>query len=107
MAGSRSLGALTIDLILNMGGFTAGWTKAERQAARSASNLNKTLRGISSTFKTVIGVIGAGALVGAIVKNTAEAEKAFALLENAVKASGGAAGFTANQLADMATELQK
>jgi len=98
---------LTIDLILNMGGFSAGWTKAERDAARGAANLNKTLRGIQNSFKAALGVIGAGALVASIVKNTAEAEKAFALLSNAVKTSGGAAGFTADQLADMATELQK
>ncbi|CAN7677064.1 hypothetical protein LJR039_005404 [Pseudorhodoferax sp. LjRoot39] len=42
---ARSLGSLTIDLIMKIGGFTQGATQAERQAARTARELSKRKKG--------------------------------------------------------------
>lgn len=52
---------------------------------------------------------GAYALVGGalFIKNTIEQEKAMAQLEARIKSTGGAAGFTAHELAAMAAGLQR
>lgn len=107
MAGNRSLGSLTVDLILKLGGWTNGWTKAEREAQTRSKNIQRSMTGLKNAITGAFAILGAGALVRGIVRATSEAEKSFALLSNAVEASGGAAGYSATQLSAMAEELQK
>src|SRR5690606_21573396 len=107
MAGTRSLGSLTLDLIARVGGFTSGLSQAEREAQRRVRGIQNTFRGLGRVIAGTFAAIGGAQLVSAIVRSTAEAEAAFANLRNAVEQNGGAVGRTTQQLADMAGELQK
>jgi len=104
---SRSLGTLTLDLVVKLGGLSSGMSQAERIAKDRTARLERTFRGLRNTIAGAFAAIGGTALIGSIIRNTAEAEKAFALLTNAVEQNGGAVGRTAQQLSDMAGELQK
>lgn len=106
MAGNRSLGRLTLDLVAKIGGFTQGLSQAERVAQDRARRIERTFRGLKTSVTGIFAAIGGAALVRSIIRNTNEAEEAFALLDNAVEQSGGAAGRTTQQLAGMASELQ-
>jgi hypothetical protein len=105
-------------LIVRMEAQTAKYDAALK---KSNAELNKFRKGTGSALtkmqkqfsmfgKAVLGFaavyVGARGL-GAIVRNTIEAEKSFAQLEAAVKSTGGVAGFSAPQLAEMASALQK
>lgn len=107
MAGTRSLGSLTLDLIARVGGFTRGLDQAEREAQRRVRGIQNTFRGLSRVVSGALAAIGGAAVVRAIVRSTSEAEAAFANLRNAVEQNGGAVGRTTDQLATMASELQK
>jgi hypothetical protein len=78
----------------------------QKQTNRSLSSIEKSVNSFGRTIKGVVVALGAGTLFRSIIKSTAEAEKAFAQLDAAVKSTGGVAGFTAPQLAKMATALQ-
>ena len=83
---TRSLGALTIDLIAKTQGFVQGWTQAERQADRAqkkiAADAKKNAKDsedawrasaekVGSAWTAVLGVIGGAVTVSAIT-NTAK-----------------------------------
>lgn len=104
---ARSLGTLTIDLIAKIAGFTSGMDKAEREAQKRAKAIKGAFAGIGRTIAAGLAGIGVGIGFKAVIDATIDAEKAFALLDNAVKQSGGAAGRTTGQLSDMAGELQR
>jgi hypothetical protein len=99
---SRNLGTLTVDLLLRMGGFKQGADKASREA----DALARRIRGTFSQLRGIVGAAFAGFSFAQIVQATAEAEAAFGQLKNAVETNGGAAGKTADQLADISGELQ-
>lgn len=107
MAGNRSLGRLTLDLVARIGGFTQGMSQAERVAQDRSRRIQRTFTNLQRSIAGVFAFIGAGALVRSIVRATAEAEEAMGLLRNAVEQNGGAAGRTTERLAEMATELQR
>src|SRR5690554_1277729 len=107
MAGTRSLGSLTLDLVARIGGFTSGLSQAEREAQRRVRGIQNTFRGLGRVVSGAFAAIGVAALVRSIVRATAEAEAAFGNLRNAVQQNGGAVGRTTEQLAGMAGELQK
>lgn len=58
MAGSRSLGTLTIDLIARIGGFTQGMDKASRDADKAAKEIEKRLLVIGTAANAVGTAIG-------------------------------------------------
>jgi hypothetical protein len=107
MAGNRSLGRLTLDLVARIGGFTQGMSQAERIAQDRSRRIQRTFSNLQRSVTGIFAAIGAGALVRSIVRATAEAEESLALLNNAVEQNGGAAGRTTQQLAAMASELQR
>jgi hypothetical protein len=78
----------------------------QKQTNRSLSSIEKSANSFGRTIKGVVVALGAGTLFRSIIRSTAEAEKAFAQLEAAVRSTGGVAGFTAPQLAKMASSLQ-
>jgi hypothetical protein len=64
----------------------------------------------AATALRAFGLVAAAGVALAIrktINETMEAQRTMALMENAVKATGGAAGRTVDQLDDMATALQK
>lgn len=100
---SRSLGSLTVDLLLKMGGFKKGADQATRE-------MDALTRKMKSGFRTLQGVITglvAGVGFGKIVQATIEAEQATAKLEQVLKSTGGVSGFTSKQLQAVAGQLQR
>lgn len=104
---TRSLGQLTLDLIARIGGFTQGLSQAEREAQRRARGIQNTFRGLSRVVAGTFAAIGGSALIGSIVRNTAQAEQELAQLSAALKSTGEAAGFSRDQLISMANEFAK
>lgn len=99
---TRALGTLTVDLLLRMGGFKQGMD----QAARESDAAVRRIRSSFNQLRNVVGTVLAGFSFAAVVRATAEAEKAFGQLKNAVETNGGAAGKTADELANIAGQLQ-
>ena len=99
---NRSLGTLTVDLLLRMGGFRQG---ADR-AARESDALARRVRGSFNQLRGIIGTVFAGFSIAKVIQATSEAEAAFGQLKNAVQTNAGAAGKTADELANVASELQ-
>lgn len=73
---SRSLGTLTVDLIANIGGFTGGLDKADREAQKKAKSIAAALDNVFAG----IAVAAAAAVTGVVA--------AFAGLQKAVDAVG-------------------
>lgn len=90
--------SLVVDIRTNTQKFVDGMNK-----------VNKRLDGFGRTIKGV-GALATGFLAGfsikAVIDATAEQERAVKQLEQAIKSTGGIAGFTANQLKTFAGSLQ-
>ena len=65
MASSRNLGALTVDIVAKVGGFTKGMTQAERQAQRSSKEIERTMRGLSKGINAALSIAAVGIVGGA------------------------------------------
>lgn len=117
----RSLGQLTIDLIMKTGGFVQGWTQAEREADRAqrkiaaaakerAKETEDAWKGASEKIGSLIGGAIAGITVGAVfqkfIAETVQAQKEQAGLAAALQATGNAAGFSIGRLNEMAGQLE-
>lgn len=81
--------------------------KFQQQQNALLGDINKRFKGFASGISGALAGIGLAFSFKGVLDATIEAEKSFALLDNAVKATGGSAGFTTQQLADAAGELQK
>jgi hypothetical protein len=108
------LAKLVVVLEAQSAQYMAQFDKAEKRLDSLEKTQTRVLGKIDAGFRKFSGAIAGGlAAIGvgfsfsAIVKATEEAEEAMALLDNAVKATGGSAGYTTQQLADMAGQLQK
>jgi len=103
---ARSLGTLTLDLVMRLGGFKQGADASQREFDKMARGLKSRANSLAGDFKTLGASLLGGLSIAAVIAATAEAEKAFAKLDNAVKSNGGAAGRTTQQLADLSGQLQ-
>lgn len=103
----RSLGTLTIDVIAEIGGFASGLDKSERQAEKWRKNVEKQAKAAGVALGTAIaaGVTGLAAGIAKVITNSAAAEQEVAQLDAIIKSTGGAAGYTRQQLLDMADTL--
>jgi lambda family phage tail tape measure protein len=54
MASSRSLGSLTLDLILKMGGFTSAASQAQRQLDSSLNSMKRSVQDFGDSFTSTI-----------------------------------------------------
>src|SRR5690606_41366128 len=104
MAGTRSLGSLTLDLIARVGGFTSGLSQAERDTQRRVRGIQNTFRGLQRTIAGTFAALGGAALVRSIVRTTTETANALALLYDALLSTCGAAGYSIAPLVDMAQQ---
>ena len=97
------VGTLTTRLTADI----ADHSKGIQQANKDVGGFEKNVSGMGNVVKFVAaGAIG-GALVGGLkasIKAAAEAEQVMALTQSTIKATGGAAGFTADQIADLSLE---
>ncbi|MEO8466238.1 MAG: phage tail length tape measure family protein [Gammaproteobacteria bacterium] len=105
--GSRSLGSLTVDLVAKIGGFTAGLDAAARAAEDRSRKIERTLKRTGQVVGAAFAAIGVGALVKDIIAASIEQEDVLRQLEQRILSTGGAAGKTSTELADMASSLQK
>lgn len=96
----RSLGTLTIDVIAEIGGFASGLDKSERRTEKWRQNIEKQAKLVGVALGTAI---AAGMVL--IARNTVAAEREVAQLDAIIKSTGGAAGYTRQQLLDMADTL--
>lgn len=103
----RSLGTLTIDVIAEIGGFASGLDKSERQTEKWRKNVEKQAKMAGVALGTAIaaGVAGLAAGIAKVITNSAAAEQEVAQLDAIIKSTGGAAGYTRQQLLDMADTL--
>lgn len=105
---TRSLGALTLDLLIKTGAFIAGMDKAERATLKSTKAMQKRLDDFAKGIGKAVGAatIAGAALGGLYIKNTLEAEKVSAKLNARIAALGGAAAVTAKEVNTLADSLQ-
>lgn len=96
------------------GSFETDLKRASRSVDKNAKDMSKSLkaaeaqgRALGSFIGKGLAAIAGGAVFTTIIRNTAEAEKASARLDNVLKATGNTAGFTSKQLVDYANQLQK
>ena len=77
-----------------------------KQALDSASRGLKTLKDAAFSLQGVLAGVGAAFSIKQIIDNTVRQEAALKQLEAALQSTGGAIGYTRDQLAQMAAELQ-
>ena len=104
MAGNFSLGEAVLGTAMDLSGLDKGMAEGEGKASGWASNLGDILKvGLAGA------AVAAGAAIGAMfvagVNDAREANMIMAQTEATIKATGGAAGVTAQHVADYAASL--
>ncbi|PZP90647.1 MAG: hypothetical protein DI587_38065 [Variovorax paradoxus] len=109
---SRSLGTLSLDLVMKIGGFTQGATQAERQAARTARELSKRKKEIEKEWSTLGSAIAAGfagitigSTFAKFIQESKDAQAEQAQLVAVLKSTKEAAGYSADELNEMASAM--
>lgn len=104
---SRNLGTLTIDVIAEVGGFASGLDKSERRAEKWRKKVEAEARmaGAALAAGVAVGVAALSAVAVKFGRNSIAAEKEVAQLDAIIRSTGGAAGYTRQQLLDMADTL--
>lgn len=112
MAGS--LGTLTLDLIAKIGGFTGPMDQAGRAAKKTSKEMTDAAREASIAWSAlagaaagVVGAFSVASIFGRFVTETRNAEQEQAQLGAVLRSTGGAAGFTRDQLNSMASAMEK
>lgn len=103
MAGSRSLGTLTLDLVARIGGFTQGMNAAERKTDSTARNIQRKLSGIGKVLGTTFGLSIAGAITGIVAGVNSAIDRMDSLRDASIRLGVGvetlsAYSFAAEQL---------
>lgn len=101
------LGSLFIDLLLRSGKFETDLGRNARLAEKRAKEIERSFSRLGSRITGALGGIAAGFSLSAIITETANAERALAALDNAVRNNAGSAGLTTGDLVDMSSELQR
>lgn len=104
---SKSLGTLTLDLIAKIGGFEQGMDRAGRAAERNFKKMRKEAQDTGNLIGKVLAFATAGAGFATFIKNTVDAQNEQAQLAAVLRSTGEAAGYSQNQLNDMAAALAK
>jgi hypothetical protein len=89
--------------------FRADTENFERKLRQSKNSVNSFASGISKLGPMMAGAFSVGAIIdftGKLIKMAGESDKAFTKVEQGVKQTGGAAGFTADELSKIASKLQ-
>ncbi|PYB87185.1 phage tail tape measure protein [Pseudomonas fulva] len=111
MAGS--LGTLTLDLIAKIGGFTGPLDEAGKSAQRSSKEMVNAARQASAAWGElagaaagVVGAFSVASIFGRFVTETRNAEQEQAQLSAVLRSTGESAGYSRDQLNDMAAALE-
>lgn len=110
---ASTLGTLTLDLIARIGGFTAPLDQASAAARKSAEDIadSADLAGVAwdalgEVFAGALAGLSVGAIFGTFIAETQQAEKEQAQLAAVLRSTGEAAGFSRDQLNEMADAMQ-
>lgn len=111
---ASTLGTLTLDLIARIGGFTGPLDKAEAAARKSGKAIADSAD-VAALAWEALGQVAAGALAGlsvgaiftAFIAETQAAEKEQSQLAAVLRSTGEAAGFSRDQLNNMADAMEK
>lgn len=76
MAGSRSLGSLTLDLIANIGGFTQAMSKASRETQKRLDEIEHHISGFSENVTHLLEFAGVAISVDALIDKLGESIRA-------------------------------
>lgn len=102
---AASLGTLTLDLVARISSFTDPLRQAEQQSRTSTTAIERHAQNTTASLKSMaaasLGFLSVGALFGAYVQNTQDAENEQAQLAATLKSTGFAAKFSQDQLNDM------
>ncbi|MHB1038519.1 MAG: phage tail length tape measure family protein [Pirellulales bacterium] len=107
-----TIGSLVVNVMANTSSFSAGLKQAESALGGFASKVKSGVGGIAGALGGATGLgalLTAGGIVAGLkqsVEAAAESEKASRKLESVLKATGGAAGFSADELKNYAAQLQ-
>lgn len=101
-----TIASLMIDLKMNVGRLQADVAVANRTIDRGVRDMQRTMTGLKNTFQTVLAGSGFVLFSRAVLKEVLDAEREMNRLEAVIRATGGAAGFTRGQLAEMASALE-
>lgn len=105
-----SAGTVTIDFAAETSKFTNELKKVRGDLAvlkKDSASVNATLASFGNSVKGLIGFAAAATAIRAVVRETAEAEKAQALLNNALAAAGANVKAASAEFQAYATQLQK
>lgn len=108
MAGTRIAEAF-VAVSADMAGLSAGMRQGQAITTSAVNSMQRSLGGMQSMLGMIGVGVGFGAIIGGIRGTIAEAQVAMdsqTRLAAAVETSGKAAGFSAEQMATFATELQ-
>lgn len=104
-----SLYTLTVDLLAKTGSFEKDMGKAARQAetamVQMQSRISGALNGVSRSFSALGGVVSAGIITAAFIRNTIDAQNELGQLNAVLRSTGEAAGFNSMQLVKMADTM--
>lgn len=100
---AQVIDGLGIELWANVARFKTDMNKASEITQQTVGKITSSVGKLGSVFAGV----SAAFAFGSIIREASQAEHAFAQLEAGVRSTGGAAGYTARQLSDMAGALQK
>lgn len=103
----RSIGTLTLDLILRAGGFQQGMDQAARLAEDRSRRIERSMRGLKTAMAGAFAALGGAAIFREVIQSTIESENALRQLEQRILSTSGAAQKTARELTAYATELQR
>lgn len=103
-----TIGDLVVNLGLNQSGFNRGLTSSKGSLGGWAKGLSSVVMGpIGAMVGTVGAAIGGAFAVGNSISAANEQIRAQQKLEAVLRATGGAAGLTGQQIADYASDLQR
>lgn len=105
MASGGALGRLNVMLGLDSAEFTSGLNKAEYQAKKSLDQIAATARRAELAFASLFGAVSVSAVFGRFINETIAAEQEQAQLAAVLKSTGQAAGYSRDQLNDMAAAM--
>lgn len=99
---SEKLAKLVVQLEAQTARYQKDLEKANRKTKSFGRNTKKTINGVKAAF----GALALGAFAKKVIDSTARQEQAFKQLEQGIKSTNQAVGFSAKELANYATELQ-
>lgn len=102
-----SVGDLVAYLTVNHAGFKQGFAQAQAVAARGSAAITASIAPISAALAPLTAALGAAFGAGSAIAAAKEDARAMTKLQSVLKATGGAAGLSADEIGAYASELQR